>query len=503
MLTKTAGWPDLQLLEAAPILVWRAGADAKCDWFNPAWLAYRGRTLEQESGDGWAEGVHPDDFDRCLRIYLGAFARQQRFEMEYRILRGDGEYGWIVDYGMPISADNGAFLGYMGYCFDVTTRRRSEESLRRRESELRAIYDASNVAIFHIDRHGMISQENRHAAEMFGFLPGQLSGADYFQFLQPEDRASARANLDRAFNDPADMQVERLYQRQDGGQFWGRLSIERARDDAGNVSGIVAVVVDITDRRMAELELERVCRTLQTSNAELEQFAYVASHDLREPLRMVSSYISLLERRYAQMFDQDGKDFLGFIRDGAQRMDRMVLDLLAFSRIDRRGAPIVPMSAADAMAAALDNLKIAIDESGAQVQVDLPALPAVMGDIHQIISLFQNVIGNALKYHQPGKQPHIRVDCRNEAPLWHFTVADDGIGIAPEFHDRIFQLFQRLHTREAYEGTGIGLAMCKKIVERHQGAIWVDSAPDQGTTFHFTLREADEAETEVAAPCSG
>ncbi len=486
MPTVTAGWPDLRMLEAAPILIWRSGLDAKCDWFNTAWLTYRGRRLEQELGDGWTEGVHPDDFDHCLQVYLDAFARRHPFDMEYRILRADGQYGWIVDCGVPMRDDDGDFLGYVGYCFDITDQRRNAESLRRREAELRALYDASNVAIFHLDRDGGISCANRRAHQMFDCAPGELDGSSYLEFVPVEDYPEVRANLKRLFNDDRPLQLERLFRRRSGELFWGHLSVEQMVGEDGGISGLVAVVVDVTDHKATEQELEKACRTLEASNADLEQFAYVASHDLREPLRMISAYTSLIERRYAQSFDQEGMEFLGYIRDGAQRMDHMVLDLLAFSRIDRRGAPLVPMESAAALGAALNNLTVAIDESGAAV--DCPdALPLVLGDIHQITSLFQNLLGNAIKYRNPGRAPRIVVTCAADHGLWRFTVTDDGIGIAPEFHDRIFLLFQRLHTRQTYDGTGIGLAVCKKIVERHGGRIWLESVPDRGSAFHFTL----------------
>lgn len=489
MLTTTAGWPDLRMLEAAPILVWRSGRDAKCDWFNSAWLSYRGRVLEEERGDGWTEGVHPDDFDRCVEVYLGAFAKRQRFDMEYRILRADGEYGWIVDYGVPIHDEQHAFLGYMGYCFDVTERRRYAENLRRREAELRALYDASNVAIFHLDRAGTISRANRRAHEMFGCSCGKMNGANYLDFIPKEEAQDVNDNLLMLFNEERTLQIERLYRRCGGDLFWGHLSVERVASEEGDTAGLVAVVVDITNHKVTEQKLEKTCRTLETSNADLEQFAYVASHDLREPLRMISSYASLIERRYAQSFDQEGLEFLGYVRDGAQRMDHMVLDLLAFSRIDRRGDPMVAMETAAALAAALENLRIAIDESGAVIRCD-SALPLVLGDIHQITSLFQNLIGNAIKYRRPDQPPNIAITCAPDGPSWRITVADDGIGIADEFHDRIFLLFQRLHTHQAYDGTGIGLAVCKKIAERHGGRIWVDSRPGTGSSFHFTLQAA-------------
>lgn len=250
-----------------------------------------------------------------------------------------------------------------------------------------------------------------------------------------------------------------------------------------------------TDLTRQNTQLQQQTVALEQSNADLEQFAYVASHDLREPLRMVSSYLSLLERRYGEVFDADGHEFLAFARDGATRMDRLVLDLLDFSRIDRRGSPIAVMSAAAALDVALRNLATVIADSGGRVDIGESVAGArVMGDSGQIVRLFQNLIGNALKYRSPERAPLIRVTALRRNGSWEFAVADNGIGIEAQYFERIFGIFQRLHTREKYEGTGIGLAICKKIVERHGGRIEVASTPGEGSTFRFTLRAApDEA----------
>ncbi len=247
------------------------------------------------------------------------------------------------------------------------------------------------------------------------------------------------------------------------------------------------------DRRTRELG--RKTAALEQSNTDLEQFAYVASHDLREPLRSISAYITLIERQYGQSFDADGRLFLSFVRDGAKRMDRLVLDLLQFSRIDRLGDPIRPMSAAAALDEALQALAVAITETGAVLELD-PAIAqaAVLGDFAQIERLFQNLIGNALKYRSPERPLRIAVTLAetrdDERAYWEFSVHDNGQGIEPASFERIFGIFQRLHSRD-YEGTGIGLAVCKRIVERHGGRLWLDSTPGQGSRFYFTLPQAE------------
>jgi PAS domain S-box-containing protein len=236
--------------------------------------------------------------------------------------------------------------------------------------------------------------------------------------------------------------------------------------------------------REAHEELSRRAQDLARSNAELQQFAYVASHDLQEPLRMISSYTQLLMRRYGTLFDQDAKEFMGFIVDGAARMKQLIEDLLAYSRVGTRGHDLEPTDAQAAFDQALANLRASIDTTGATVTHD--ALPTVRADASQLVQLFQNLVGNALKF-RSADAPRVHVDAQERDAEWIFSVRDNGIGIDPQYFERIFVIFQRLHSKAEYPGTGIGLAICKKIVDRHGGRIWVESQPGQGSTFYCTL----------------
>jgi signal transduction histidine kinase len=245
-------------------------------------------------------------------------------------------------------------------------------------------------------------------------------------------------------------------------------------------------------RVLAELEKEvqvrrRIEAELKRSNAELEQFAYVASHDLQEPLRMVASYVQLLARRYRGKLDGDAEEFIQFAVDGATRMQALINDLLGYSRVGSKGKPLVPSDLDSVLDDALSNLSIRLRETNAEVVRD--PLPEVLADSGQLTQLFQNLIGNALKFVADG-HPHVRVAATSDDGLVRISVSDNGIGIDPRFEKRIFEVFQRLHTREEYPGTGIGLAVCRKIVERHGGRIWVESEPGRGATFHFTLQPA-------------
>jgi len=244
---------------------------------------------------------------------------------------------------------------------------------------------------------------------------------------------------------------------------------------------VCTISTDVTERRKAEEEIRR-------SNEELERFAYVASHDLQEPLRMVSSYTQLLAKRYAGKLDRDAEEFIAYAVDGAKRMHQLINDLLQYSRVGTRGRELRPTDAEKVLEMVLRDLRVAIEESGAQVTHD--PLPTVLADRTQLRQLLQNLIGNAIKY-RGERPPRIHVSARpgenGRQGQWVFSVRDNGIGIDPAHFDRIFQIFQRLHSRGEYSGTGIGLAVCKKIVERHGGRIWVESQPGKGSEFFFTL----------------
>ncbi len=252
---------------------------------------------------------------------------------------------------------------------------------------------------------------------------------------------------------------------------------------AAQVAGAVANAQSIESLLATQAELAR-------SNAELEQFAYVASHDLQEPLRMVASYVGLLERRYRGQLDSDADDFIAFAVDGARRMQALLNGLLDLSRVGTRGGELESTESETAMRDALINLEQAIGEAGADVSND--PLPTVLGDRIQLTQLFQNLVSNAVKFNT-SEQPRVAVTASRSGTLWEFAVADNGIGIDPAHFDRIFQVFQRLHTRDTFEGTGIGLSVCRKIVERHGGTIWPESVKGRGTTFRFTLKAVDAA----------
>ena len=253
---------------------------------------------------------------------------------------------------------------------------------------------------------------------------------------------------------------------------------------------VLSAIVDITERKKSEKEIEAHAKELARSNEELEQFARFASHDLREPLRMVSSYVQLLEQRYQDKLDHDAKEFIHFAVDGATRMQTLITDLLSFSRVGTRGKPFQPTGVQDILDQVCNDLQFVIADH--QAQIIYQNLPHIVADKTQLTQVFQNLISNAIKFRSDA-QPLIQINAIKQDTDWLFTVADNGIGIDPKFTDRIFVIFQRLHTRDKYPGTGIGLAICKKIIERHGGRIWFEPNHPQGTRFLFTLPDRSES----------
>jgi light-regulated signal transduction histidine kinase (bacteriophytochrome) len=237
-----------------------------------------------------------------------------------------------------------------------------------------------------------------------------------------------------------------------------------------------------TNKTIEQQKLE-----LQRSNTELEHFAYIASHDLQEPLRTIQSFLQLLKRRYQPVLDQDAEEFIAFAIEGASRMRALIEDLLTYARVASRARPLEPVSLDDVLNEVLHSLKVRLEEQQARIERD--PLPVVMADRRQLAQLIQNLMSNALKFQQAGTTPCIHVSAARQGEEWLIRVRDNGIGLSTEYQDKIFVIFQRLHSREEYEGTGVGLAVCKKIIERHGGSIWVESRPAEGATFLFTLKD--------------
>lgn len=358
------------LADSGHALIWTSGPDKKCDHFNNPWLAFTGRTLEQEMGDGWTEGVHPDDLSRCIMRYTSAFDRRETFSMIYRLRRHDGEYRWIQDEGCPRYDTHGNFLGYIGHCLDITERIQAGEEIRILNAEL-------------------------------------------------EQRV-----------------IERTAQ-------------------------------------------------LEAANKELESFSYSVSHDLRTPLRAIQGFSRILQDDYTDKFDDEGKRYLQIISDNTNRMGELIDDLLAFSRIGRAEIRLSRIEMKPLVQSITEKLAPLL--TGRKVQFRIGNLPSVQGDQSMIRQVIVNLLANALKFTGKRETAIIHVGGYSEGAEKIFYVRDNGIGFDMQYVHKLFEVFQRLHSDDEFEGTGIGLALVKRIISKHGGRVWTEGKLDEGATFYFTL----------------
>ncbi|MCI0506657.1 MAG: ATP-binding protein [Gammaproteobacteria bacterium] len=352
--------------------------------------------------------------------------------------------------------------------------------------KFRQLLEAAPDAIIVVDHSGRITLANGMTETNFGYRPEELIGQPIERLIPGRFREAHVHHRDNYLLNPNTRPmgsgIELTALRRDGSEFPAEISISPLKTEDGML--VIAVVRDISERKRTELSLKRHAQELERSNAELEQFAYVASHDLQEPLRIVASYTQLLARRYRDKLDNDANEFMDFIVDAATRMQDLINDLLSYSRVGTRGHEFEPTDLNKVLKNSLQNLDLRIKDSGAAITFD--HLPTLMGEDRQLLQLFQNLIGNALKF-RGEDPPKVHVGVIQHPGEYVFSVRDNGIGIDPQYAERIFLVFQRLHARGEYPGTGIGLAICKKIVERHGGRIWVESAPGSGSTFRFTI----------------
>ncbi|MCX6046758.1 MAG: PAS domain S-box protein [Chloroflexi bacterium] len=632
------------MADTAPVLVWMADADALCSFFNKPWLNFTGRRLEQELGNGWLEGIHPEDYDRCLTLYLTAFAARQPFEMEYRLRHASGEYRWVVASAVPrFEADN-QFVGYIGSCIDITDRKQAEETLRDSVEQLQLATTAANMGIWYWDSESDILTWNDQCKALFGLTPDVEATYELFlNILDPRDRAHTAQAVERTLREEIELNVEYRTVWPDASIHWltargrgfydktgnarrllgvmfditerketeeklsanavtirqqlaeieaiyattpvglavldrdlrqvrineqlaaingrpiaehiGRRGIDLVPDIAktldaqlrqiivtgepllnleitgftpaqpafertwlgsfyplramdGQVSGINVVIQEITDRKRHERELQELNKTLELRvaertteleartqelirrNRELDQFAYVASHDLKAPLRAIDNLSAWVVQDAQALLPVSSKEHLDKLRGRVRRMEKLLDDLLDYSRADRYQytSEIVELETLIA-----DIIKLFTVPEGFTIAVDT-AIPPLNTERVPLELVLRNLINNAIKHHTVQShnrqdEPihgHVQITAHDCGDFVEFAVADNGPGIAPQFHERIFQMFQTLRPRDQVEGSGMGLAIVKKIVESRGGQISVTSDIGQGATFRFT-----------------
>jgi PAS domain S-box-containing protein len=363
---------------------------------------------------------------------------------------------------------------------DIKDRRFDDDA----HAKLAALVESSDDAIISKTLGGIIATWNAGAERIFGYTAAEVVGRP-ISILTPRRLMDEAADIQQSVVDGQRMDhIETVRVAKDGREIHVSLNMSLIKDSAGIDVGASCIIRDISARKRADEELARQTEELARSNLELERFAYVASHDLQEPMRTVNSFAQLLKRRCADELSSDGKEYLGFITDGVLRMQNLIRDLLAYSRITCQGVGFGPVDCNEVLSEVVDGLHASIQSANARVTAD--ALPVITADATQIGQLFQNLLTNAVKFHGMAP-PRVHVSAKEAHGAWDFSFKDNGIGIDSEYFERIFVMFQRLHTSEEYAGTGIGLAICQKIVERHGGRIWVESEAGKGSTFHFRL----------------
>lgn len=480
-----------RLVDANIVGVAVAGEAGEVFEANDYYLSLLGFTREElQAGQvRWTDMTPPEHLPADERALAQLHQMGVCTPYEKAYCRKDGSRVWVIIAEALLPDEDGKIIALVQ---DITERKQAEERLAYQAELLANVNDA----IIASDEQYRLTAWNRAAETMYGWRAEEVLGRMGIEILQTEFPGTDPAEMRRMIAETGGWRGEATQLRRDG----TRLPVEVAsivlRGAGGRLRGYVSVNRDITERKRAEELLLRQAEELRRSNAELQQFAYVASHDLQEPLRMVSSFTQLLARRYRGRLDADADDFIAYAVDGANRLQTLINDLLAYSRVGRQG-PALELVDCDAVVdRAIESLQMAIAESGATVTHD--PLPTVRADASQLVQVFLNLIGNAVKY-RSAEPPQIHVSAERGAAEWIFSVCDNGIGVEPQYAERIFIIFQRLHSREEFSGSGIGLAICKKIVERHGGRIWVESLPGRGSRFMFTIPDRG-GESQWAGP---
>ena len=356
-----------------------------------------------------------------------------------------------------------------------------EETLLDSEKGWQLTFDAISDLVTILDTDHHVVKVNKAMAERLNKSPNECRGATCYEVVHHSEDPPENCPHSQVLEDGL-LHHSELYEENLGGYFI--VTASPIKDDDGNLVGSIHIAHDITKRKQIEDKIEKRTEELARSNKELEQFAYVSSHDLKEPLRMITSFLQLLDRRYSNELDQDANEFIGYAVDGAKRMDNMINDLLEYSRIGNKERKFEYLQSEKILETAKMNLKQSIKDSNANITHD--PLPLIHANEPMMIQLFQNIIGNAIKY-RGRENPRIHISADNGDDEYIFSVKDNGIGIDKKHLDRIFTIFQRLHSRDEYDGTGIGLAISKRIIQKHRGKIWVKSKPGKGSTFYFTI----------------
>jgi PAS domain S-box-containing protein len=483
------------LVLAIAQVIWTNDPSGEMVGEQPSWAAYTGQTPAEYQGRGWLDAVHPDDRAPNLALWERAVAARGPCEYEHRLRRHDGEYRYFSVRAVPVFTDDGKIREWAGIHTDITQRKLTEQSLRDGERQFRELADAMPQIVWGARPDGHFDYYNRRWYDFTGRPEGTDGDTSWADVVHPDDQQQSLERWHSAIQSGDAYEIEYRLKRKEGGYCWYLTRALPVRNQASAITRWFGTCTDIDARKRTEDQLRSSAVLLGQSNRELEEFATVASHDLQEPLRKIRSFVGCLRDEQAATLNSDGRDYLDRIQSAATRMTTLVSDLLEFSRVSSKGKPFVPVDLNEVVQGVISDLEARFVQTGGRAEV--LHLPTVASDPIQMRQLLQNLLGNALKFHRRGETPVVRVsaeiitvdDAAGALPggTCQLSVSDNGIGFDEKYLDRVFTIFQRLHGRSDYEGTGIGLAICRKIVERHSGTITARSAPGQGATFIVTL----------------
>jgi PAS domain S-box-containing protein len=498
------GHQELQfMMDAMPQLVWITKPDGYHDAYNQQWYEYTGLSHEQTKGTGWNEVLHPDDQERAWKVWRDSLETGSPYEIEYRFRRFDGAYRWFLGRALPLKDETGAILKWYGTCTDIDDQKKVTERLEQSEARTRLAVEAAHLGTFDINLINQTIIHSPRTAEIFGLdVTKQWDYTVFIDAVHPDDVAHRNKAHEKARR-TGELFYELRIQLPNHTVRWIRLNGVIKFQNKIPLS-LVGTVRDITEeKRAAELleqKIEERTKELRLLNEQLSQFTYAASHDLQEPLRKISFFLSRLVSSIGHSLSEENKHNVDRIEHTTSRMRSLIDDLLAYSNTTLGITSFKEVDLADVVKEVLDDMEVTITEKRATI--DLHQLPRIRGDQRQLRQLFQNLISNAVKYQKQGETPQVQISSRlvkgtevetyipqerKETVFHAIKVRDNGIGFHPDDSERIFRLFQRLHGKSEYPGTGVGLAIVQKVVENHKGYIWADSASGEGATFTVLL----------------
>lgn len=488
--------------DTAPVMIWLAGTDRRCYFFNKAWLEFTGKTLQQEVADGWEHNIHPDDARRCVLAYDNAFESRTEFRIEYRMLRQDGSCRWVADKGVPRYDLQGEFAGYAGSVSDIHDQKDLSDTLEKmvriRTEELEQsrsfLQSVLNSTFYGIASYKPLFDAENEISDFRVVYTNPEVPANFGLTISDVEDRTCRDVYPGIFDNGVFEKMKHCFQtgvpasyeielRQDNQSLWLSAAIEKVHDS------LTITSKNITQEKKAALHLSEVNEELMLKNKELASLTYIASHDLQEPLRKIQMFISRVLETEIDTLSAQGKTYFKNITHTALRMQNLIDAVLSYSRMDSEQFKKERTNLNTLLKEVLSQMDLLLEEREVTVnRGELPTLKVIPIHLQQ---LFLNIINNAVKYSKADVKPIIDISAQSEMiadkPFWRITFADNGIGFDPQYKDKIFEAFQRLHGKMEYAGTGIGLAICQKIAAKHGGFITAEGVPDQGATFHVFL----------------